>query len=150
MKTWLAVCIVCFPCFGFAAAMQVDADQFELVQEEKRAEFVGHVTAVRGEMKITADKMTLWYQEEQATGKNRLKSAKAVGNVQLFTADNQGEADQARFDVDSDVIVLKGNASMENAQGVVRGEHIEYHISSQDTQVLKGDTEQQVRFIFDE
>jgi len=149
MRIYIALIALLLPTLAVAQAMQVDADRFELVQEQQLAVFMGHVVAVRGAMEIRSDKITLWYAQNEE-GKNSVKSAKAEGNVYLKTAENQGQADVVTFDVGSEVVVLKGNASMKSEQGVIKGEHIEYHITSQDTRVLKGDSEQQVHFIFGE
>ncbi|MDQ6988958.1 MAG: lipopolysaccharide transport periplasmic protein LptA [Mariprofundaceae bacterium] len=152
MKMLLLVCcaLMCLPSWLVAAPMVVDADHFELVQDKQRAVFTGHVVATQGELIIKADKMTLWYVKNASTGKSKLNKAKAVGHVWIKTAENIGSADIATFAADSKILVLKGNARMQSEDGEVLGQHIEYNMQSKDSTVLKGLSEEQVRFTFDE
>lgn len=150
MKQWLVLLGILMPCVLDAAPMVVNADQFELVQGEQRAVFTGHVVATQDDLLMKADQMTLWYVQDEMTGKKKLNHGKAVGNVWLQTKESTGSAQQATFAADSEILVLQGKARMISESGVVEGEYIEYHMQTKDTQVLKGTSREQVRFTFDE
>jgi len=135
---------------SIAEAMTVDADRFELIQGKQQADFFGHVVIKRGDMTLKAEKVRVWYQEDEKTGKRVLKQAEAIGKVDIDTPDSKGKSDYALFTTTSNILVMKGHAHMTSQQGTVEGEHITYNTKTKDTKVVGGDSGKQVRFTFDE
>ena len=150
MKYWFVLSLFLLPNAVWAASMTVDADRFELVQGKQQADFFGNVVIKRGDMMIKAEKVRVWYQEDEKTGKKVLKQAEAMGKVDIVTDDSKGKSDYALFTTASSILVMKGNAYMTSKQGTVEGEHITYNTDTQDTKVVGGDSGKQVRFTFDE
>ncbi len=138
------------PNIVFAGGMTVDADRFELMQEQHRADFFGHVIIQRDDMTLKGDKVRVWYEEDKATGKKVLKKAEATGHVLIDTDDSKGQSDYALFTTDSDMLIMKGNATMTSKQGTVSGEHIAYNVKTKDTKVMGSKESGQVHFTFDE
>jgi lipopolysaccharide export system protein LptA len=150
MKLWMIILLLALPQCVAAAPMTVDADRFELVQGEQRADFFGHVVVKRDDMILKADEMRVWYQQVEETGKKTLEKVEATGHVTIFTPDSQGSSDLATFMTGSDILVMKGKANMTSTQGTVEGEHIEYNVKTKDTKVIGGQDNGQVRFTFDD
>jgi len=149
MKSFIM--IACLLCPSWAmAGMTVDADRFELVQEEQRADFFGHVVVIRDDMTLKADKMKVWYQQDKKSGKKTLKRVHAMGQVVIDTPDSKGAAESAVFVTDSDTLDMTGKAHMTSKQGTVEGEHIAYNIKTKNTKVVGSDAGEQVRFIFED
>jgi lipopolysaccharide export system protein LptA len=68
----------------------------------------GDAKAVRGDTSIQADRLIAYYRERQGQG-TQIYRYEAVGNVHIATATQNAEAEQAIYDVDSGVMVLRGN-----------------------------------------
>ena len=163
MKLWFMVCILC--CVqvvhtqtahaqvvhaqtGDGQKMTVDADRFELFQENKRTEFYGHVVVHRQGMVMKANQVKVWYQD--IDGKNELKSLLATGDVVITTKVKQGSADRATFEAGSEVLILTGNAQVKDEKSVLKGEVIEYNTATENIKVRKGKSGKQVQFTFGE
>jgi lipopolysaccharide transport protein LptA len=150
MKRWVILLALLMPNLALAGAMTVDADRFELMQAQQRADFFGHVIIKRDDMTLKGDKVRVWYEEEKQTGKKVLKKAEATGHVLIDTDDSKGASDYALFTTDSDMLIMKGNATMTSKQGTVSGEHIAYNVVTKDTKVMGSKASGQVHFTFDE
>ncbi|WP_038247137.1 lipopolysaccharide transport periplasmic protein LptA [Ghiorsea bivora] len=144
----LCFALLHFSPIAYAETMTVDADRFELFQEDKRADFYGHVVVHRHDMVMKADKVKVWYQE--IDGKNELKSLDATGHVMITTKVKQGSADRATFEAGSELLVLTGHAQVKDENSVLEGEVIEYHTATENIKVLKGKSGKQVQFTFGE
>lgn len=162
MKLWFMVCVLCGVQIAHTQMvhaqevhvqtddgqkMTVVADRFELFQENKRAEFYGHVVVHRQGMVMKANQVKVWYQD--IDGKNELKSLLATGNVVMTTQIKQGSADRVTFEAGSEVLILTGNAQVKDEKNVLKGDVIEYNTVTENIQVHKGKSNQQVRFTFD-
>ncbi len=150
MKKWVLLMVFMLPHTLSAEPMVVDADKFVLLQGKQQVDFFGHVVIQRADMTLKADKVRVWYQEDEATGKKVLKQAEAIGHVDIDTEDSKGKSDYALFTAESNILVMKGNAFMVSKQGKVEGEHITYNTFTKDTKVVSGESGKQVRFTFDE
>ncbi len=130
----------------FAETITVDAEKMELLNLQKQAEFYGNVVVQRENMLIQADYMRLLYEEKK--GENLLKSGFLKGHVYIETPEHKGWSDEATFTTATELLILSGNAKVESGQGLLHGEVIEYNASTKETQVLKGEVNEQVKFTF--
>lgn len=135
---------------AWAEPLRVEADTFELLQDSQQADFSGHVHAVRDDMTLESKHMTIWYEQEEKTQKNVFKKAKATGNVRINTADTHAIAEEVTLFADSDVLILKGAASIDSPQGKIMGEYIKYNINTKNTEVMPGEKGGKARFVFEE
>ena len=145
-----SLCYVLVNCasIAYAQTMSVDADRFELFQEDQRADFYGHVAVHHQDMVMKADKIMVWYQD--IDGKNELKSLDATGHVIITTKVKQGSADRATYQAGSELLILTGHAQVKDENSVLEGEVIEYHTATENIKVLKGKSGKQVQFTFGE
>jgi len=144
-KILLISLLIAFFVVGVAGAepLRVDADKFELAQDSQQAEFIGHVIATR-------DDVTIWYEKDEKTQKNIFKRAKAIGNVEVLSADTKALAQEVSLSADSNIVVLKGEASISSPQGYLTGEHIEYDTQTKNTKVLPSESGGKAHFVFEE
>jgi len=151
-KILLISLLIAFFVVGVAGAepLRVDADKFELAQDSQQAEFIGHVIATRDDVKLTANRMTIWYEKDEKTQKNIFKRAKAIGNVEVLSADTKALAQEVSLSADSNIVVLKGEASISSPQGYLTGEHIEYDTQTKNTKVLPSESGGKAHFVFEE
>lgn len=86
--------------------VEVNSDTLDVNQADGSAEFSGHVVATQGEMKLSADRVLVIYNE-QAGG---IEQMHATGNVILVNGpDAAAQSDKADYTVASGIVVMTGN-----------------------------------------
>jgi lipopolysaccharide export system protein LptA len=118
--------------------MQIEADQLEVEHNAGKAKFIGHVKLVRGAFVLSADRLTVYYGEED--GRMRFSHGRAEGNVRFEEGDRHGAADAVVFDQGGGKITLLGNAELGQPGGQLSGDSIEYDLNSGDTRVHEGES----------
>ena len=85
--------------------VEITADALEVNQADGSAQFIGNVLVGQGEMRLSAQKVLVVYDQEVG-GIDRLE---ATGDVVLVNGPDAAEADRAEYTIDSGVIVMTGN-----------------------------------------
>ncbi|MFC3613550.1 lipopolysaccharide transport periplasmic protein LptA [Lutimaribacter marinistellae] len=85
--------------------VEVTADTLDVNQEDGSAEFKGNVVVGQGEMRLSAQRVLVIYDENQS-GIERLE---ATGGVVLVSGPDAAEAERADYSIDTGVIVMTGN-----------------------------------------
>lgn len=107
-------------------------DGIEWRQVEQQVIARGDARAVRGNVTVTADRLTAWYRKKGATSAtpnpapppasppasglagdtstegNEIYRLQADGHVHIFTATDQAQGDKATYDLDQSVLVMTG------------------------------------------
>jgi lipopolysaccharide export system protein LptA len=100
-------------------------DGIEWRQAEQEVIASGDAKAVRGQVTVTADRLTAWYRKKGATGPaqptpvsgltgdpstegNEVYRMQADGHVRIFTPTDQAQGDRATYDLDQSVLVMTG------------------------------------------
>ncbi len=135
-----AAALICLALPGFARparAQQLDlthggpiditaSDGLEWRQNEQEVIARGDARAVRGNVTVTADRLTAWYRKKGATQVaqvtpasglagdpstegNEIYRLQADGNVHIFTATDDARGDKATYDLDQAVLVMTGH-----------------------------------------
>lgn len=108
----------------------VARDGIEWRQAEKQVIARGDAKAVRGNVTVTADRLTAWYRKkaggtadtkptpapqtgvnlgaDTSSEGNEIYRLQADGNVRIFTQTDQAEGDKATYDLDQAVMVMTG------------------------------------------
>ena len=102
------------------------SEGMEWRQNEQVVVARGSARAVRGEVTVTADRLTARYRKKAGaaaapapaapglggadTGSNEIYRLEAEGNVHIFTATDLAVADRAVYDIDQSVLLLTGSA----------------------------------------
>ncbi|MDX8398300.1 MAG: lipopolysaccharide transport periplasmic protein LptA [Mariprofundaceae bacterium] len=135
MKLWMLIMMLCCMPQAWAAAIpvEIESEQMNVDHLNHKAEFKGGVHLVRGDFDLRCDRLLAYYQD------NELQRAEAFGRVRMQQGDKRGASNKAVFDQASDVLTLIGEASVEDGQGVIRGEKIVHHINGGQTQVMQGE-----------
>lgn len=92
--------------------IQIESDNLEIREQEKKAYFSGNVRVAQGEMTLQAAKMTVYYKsgtKSIAAGGADIDRIEVAGNVRLSSATQQATADSGSFNMVSEVLVLNGN-----------------------------------------
>ena len=100
-------------------------DGIEWRQAEQEVIARGDARAIRGNVTVTADRLTAWYRKKGAaqaaqpapvsgvvgdpsTEGNEIYRLQADGHVHVFTATDQAQGDKATYDLDQSVLVMTG------------------------------------------
>ena len=85
--------------------VEVTADSLDVNQADGSAEFKGNVRIGQGEMRISAQRVLVIYNQDQSS----IQRMEAVGDVVLVSGPDAAEADRADYSIDTGVIVMTGN-----------------------------------------
>lgn len=92
--------------------IQIQSDQLEIKEQEKKAYFTGNVKVVQGATTMRAGKMTVLYTGEGAsmTGGNAdIEKIYLDNKVLLNSGTQQATADKGEFDMPSQTFILTGD-----------------------------------------
>lgn len=105
-------------------------DGMEWRQNEQEVIARGDARAIRGDVTVTADRLTAWYRKkggaavtpqtptptpttglagDPSTEGNEIYRLQAEGHVHIFTATDQAQGDKATYDLDQAVLVMTGH-----------------------------------------
>ena len=114
--------------------IQIVADKLITNNAEKYAEFVGDVRASQGNFTITSESLRIYYKdnlkdlENQSNSEELIKRIVASGHVKISSDNYVAEAEQAEYDLDDTVLVLKGeNSTIKSGKNSITGSKITVH-----------------------
>jgi lipopolysaccharide transport protein LptA len=115
----------------------IDSDSLNFDYNKNIAHFEGHVVAIDPQLKITCDKMIVYFTEKR----KQVQRVEVFGNVHLFNEGKEGTAEKGVFTRDTGLITLTGDTPSltdEKRNRVKsRGEGIVYNIISKQLHVDK-------------
>ena len=104
-------------------AIEITADTLEVRQSENIAIFEGSVEAIQGEMVLTAEKLTVHYQEAaEGEGNLGVSHIDAEGNVVISSPQETAKGARGSYDVEEGLIELAGGVVLNQADNIVRGD----------------------------
>lgn len=92
--------------------IQIESDNLEIREQERKALFDGNVKVAQGQMTLQATHMTVYYKsgtKSIAAGGTDIDRIEVSGNVKLSSATQKATADKGSFDMIGEVLVLNGN-----------------------------------------
>ncbi len=98
----------------------VEANKMEY--EKNTITYIGNVKATRGQALLKADKVIVYLDENKKASK-----IEAIGNVSYVEGIRKGKADRAQYDLKSEILILIGNAKIEEGTNFVEGDEIVYY-----------------------
>jgi len=120
--------------------IEITADELEVFRIENKAIFTGTVEAVQGDMKLNADKMTVFYAQNNNdnskkstpsspnTGaSNSIERIKATGNVFLSTPTETAQGNYGDYDLNTKTIKLNEEVVLTKGKNVVKGDFFVYN-----------------------
>ena len=134
--------------------IEIVADQFMSNNEEKYAEFVGNVHTRQGEFVITSEQLRIYYKAPPGSTHLRTNPQGAIeqivasGNVKISSAEYTAEADLVEYDLESMVLVLKGeNSTLKSGKNLITGSKITFNRKDGQVKVERS-AENRVRALF--
>lgn len=108
------------------APVEVTAETLKVDQSTGQANFTGNVLIGQGQMRLSADSVTVTYAQG---GQQKIKTLNASGGVTLVNGPDAAEAKEAVYDVETGNIVLTGDAIVTQGQNVLAGDRIEVNLT---------------------
>ena len=95
--------------------VEVTADSLDVNQADGSAEFLGNVIVGQGDMKLSAERVMVVYNEE----KSAIQRMEATGEVVLVSGPDAAEADRAEYTIDTGIIVMTGDVLLTQGPNVL-------------------------------
>jgi lipopolysaccharide export system protein LptA len=114
--------------------VEVTAASLEFDYRTRVLTYRGDVVAQQGDVRLTADMLTLDLSEG---AKSELRSVVAEGNVHFSKGDRRATAGRAVYDQGKRLIVLSRNAVLEDSRGNVSGDTVHVYLDD-DRTVIEG------------
>jgi lipopolysaccharide export system protein LptA len=105
--------------------VEVTADSLNVNQADGSAEFIGNVLIGQGEMRLSANKVLVIYNQEVG-GIARLD---ATGDVVLVNGPDAAQADRAEYTIESGVIVMTGNVLLTQGQNALTSDRMTVNLT---------------------
>jgi lipopolysaccharide export system protein LptA len=120
--------------------IEITSDSLEVLQQNHKAIFTGHVVAVQGEVHIKSEKMTVFYknndpekpnQKEKsvasaATENNSIEKIVVEKNVFLTTPEETAKGENGLYDVVNHKIFLNDDVVLTRDKNVLKGDRLVY------------------------
>jgi len=100
--------------------VQVTADQLAVNQSDGNAEFSGNVVVTQGEMKLTASKVNVEYNQDRS-GIARLF---ASGGVTIVNPTEAAESREAVYTIDDGQVVMTGDVLLTQGTSALSGQKL--------------------------
>jgi lipopolysaccharide export system protein LptA len=118
--------------------IQISADAMQVEQNARTATFTGAVDVVQGDMRLTSDKLVVYYRDQAAADQNAIYKIDVDGNVHFATTTETASGDTGTYDVDKGVIELHGNVVLTSGDNVIRGNDATMNLETGQSQVSGG------------
>jgi len=145
------VFLLCSSVIGYAAPVvptidtnqpvEIQSQQLEIMQQENKSIFSGNVVATQGEMTLSADELCVFFADE-----NQIDRLEAVGHVRFSQLDRIATSEKAIFHQLTGVLLLLGNATVQQGGNLVSGNEITFYVK-ENRSVVKGSSQQRVKAV---
>lgn len=100
--------------------VEVTADNLSVNQNDGTAIFTGNVLIGQGQMRLSAPKVQVYYNEEG----DRIERMQASGGVTLVSGEDAAEAANADYNIDTGMIHMGGNVLLVQKQSALTAERM--------------------------
>jgi len=126
---------------GSDKPIQIEADRLEVRDAEKLAIYSGHVRVLQGDALLEAPVLRVYYTKEakqDSTGGvtqgpiagSQVSRLEAGPGVTVRSGDQVATADQAVFEMATDLVTMTGNVLLTQGENVVRGERLVVNLTT--------------------
>lgn len=135
------------------APIEITSDSLQVLQQEHKAIFIGHVIAIQADVRIKSEKMTVFYKGQESSkpdGKSEKKSAAIMpeknsiekivveNNVFLTTSQETARGDNGLYDVVGSKIYLNNNVVLTRDKNVLKGDKLVYDLTTGKSELNSG------------
>lgn len=119
----------------------IEADQMEIIEKEHLAIFTGKVDAKRADVRLTADKLVVLYQDvkqQDGTSKSDVSKLDAMGSVTIVTRTQKITGQWAKMDVKANKLTVGGSVQVVQGQTILKGETLNVDLNTDKSQMTGG------------
>lgn len=113
-----------------AQPIDITADKLEVREKEDIAVFIGVVEAVQGDLRISADSVTVHYRKPEGGGTPSISRLDMAGNAKLVSPSEEVASEWAIYDVEAHLVTLGGSVVLARGETLLRGERLELDLES--------------------
>ena len=124
---------------GKKSPIDITADQLEILQNENKAIFTGHVVAIQDDVRLTSEKMVVYYKEQGkgekakkdgAAGSSSIDKIEVEQNVFLATPLETAQGSRGLYDVTKRSITLHDNVVLTKDKNTLKGDRLVYDFNT--------------------
>lgn len=119
--------------FDTSQPIEITADALEVLQKEQKAVFKGNVLAKQGVLQLTSDSMVVHYhttEDNKQESDQAVSRIEVVGNVFLATPEESARGHRGIYDVDGNVIKMRGDVVLTKGKSVIKGDKLDYDLET--------------------
>lgn len=128
------------PLLAENAPITIEADHMTSLEKENNVLFSGNVDAQQADVRIRADKMTVYYTTAGENKKQEVKRLKCVGNVEITKGEWLGTGKEMNYLAKERKVILSGDAKAWQDKNLVTGDKIVYYLDEGRSEVVGGRT----------
>ena len=106
-------------------AIDIAADSLEVHQSENLAIFKGSVVVKQGELNMTANDLSVFYDNSLEGLDPTIARIDATGEVKITSSTERAEGDWGVYDVKGRLITMGGSVVLQRGENVIVGERLE-------------------------
>jgi lipopolysaccharide export system protein LptA len=112
------------------APIEITSNALEVRQAENLAIFSGEVVAGQGTLRLTSDRLDVYYTQEgtEDPGTGDIRNMQAHGNVFISNGTETAQGKQAEYDVEAGTITMTGSVVLTQGQNVISGRRLVIHV----------------------
>jgi lipopolysaccharide export system protein LptA len=111
--------------------VEVTAESLSVNQSDGSAVFEGKVDVSQGEMRMTADKVNVHYNQETKA----IARLVAEGNVLLVQGPDAAEANEATYSIDDGTVVMSGNVTVVQETTTITADKMRLNLTANTAQM---------------
>ncbi len=108
--------------------VEIAADNLELNQGTGTAVFSGGVQVAQGALRLSAEKIEVYYAEDANQSSGSVESMKATGEVRLSNGAEAAEAETAEYFVADGVVEMEGNVLLTQGNNALSSERLRINL----------------------
>lgn len=124
------------PLFAASAPITIEADHMTSLEEDNNVLFTGNVDAAQADVRIRADKMTVYYTAAKDGKKQEVKRLKCIGNVEITKGEWLGTGKTMNYLAKDRKVILSGDAKAWQGTNLVSGNTIIYYLDEGRSEVV--------------
>ena len=121
--------------------IEIEADSLEAEQSARLAVFSGNVKALQGQLRLSADKLQVYYGGGAGVSEAEISRIDAEGRVFFSTNRETAQGDRGTYDVENGIITLTGAVVLTRGDDVIRGRRVVLNLTTGRSTVNAGDEE---------
>lgn len=124
-----------------AKPVDIEANEMEIIDQDKRAVFRGNVDAKRSDVRLKCDTLIVDYgSEKQADGTSKTEVSKldAKGNVSIVTANQTITGEWAKMDVKANILTVGGDVKVVQGKTRMSGQRLSVNLNTNKSEMTGG------------